>query len=192
LPAGRRRSRRDAYRERRALLDELALNATRWRTPRAFSIEADFATITRPPPDPQDQLLPILDIFDEWFHSDDFEASVFINVLLEMGASHPTGQASVHYLENLRSVVAAMVQEAGLRDPERSFAPGTSSCRDPSSPPPRATSTPPNAPKLWAAYSKLWAAYSSTNTDPARKPPHGPISRSTRPPSHPRGPAHTH
>jgi hypothetical protein len=118
LPAGsRRRSGRDAYRERRALLDELALNATRWRTPRAFSIEADLATITRPP-DPQDQLLAIFDIFDEWFHSDDFEASVFINALLEMGASHPTGQASVHYLENLRSVVAAMVQEAGLRDPE--------------------------------------------------------------------------
>ena len=68
--------------------------------------------------DPEDQLLAIFDIFDEWFHSDDFEASVFINVLFEMGASHPTGQASVHYLENLRSVVAAMVQEAGLRDPE--------------------------------------------------------------------------
>ena len=68
--------------------------------------------------DPEDQLLAIFHIFEEWFHAKDFEASVFINVLLEMGASHPTGQASVHYLENLRSVVAAMVQEAGLRDPE--------------------------------------------------------------------------
>ena len=68
--------------------------------------------------DPRDQLLAIFDVFDEWFHSDDFEASVFINVLFEMGPSHPTGQASVHYLENLRSVVAAMAQEAGLRDPE--------------------------------------------------------------------------
>jgi AcrR family transcriptional regulator len=68
--------------------------------------------------DPPDQLLAIFDVFDEWFHSDDFEASVFINVLFEMGSSHPTGQASVHYLENLRSVVAAMAQEAGLRDPK--------------------------------------------------------------------------
>ena len=68
--------------------------------------------------DPEDQLLAIFDIFDEWFHSDDFEASVFINVLFEMGPSHPTGQASVHYLENLRGVVAAIAQEAGLRDPE--------------------------------------------------------------------------
>ena len=68
--------------------------------------------------DPQDQLLAIFDIFQEWFHSDDFEASVFINVLFEMGPSHPTGQASIHYLENLRGVVAAMAQEADLRDPE--------------------------------------------------------------------------
>jgi hypothetical protein len=43
--------------------------------------------------DPQHQLLAIFDIFDEWFHSDDSDASVFINVLFEMGPSHPTGQA---------------------------------------------------------------------------------------------------
>jgi AcrR family transcriptional regulator len=68
--------------------------------------------------DPQDQLLAIFDVFDEWFHGDDFEASVFINVLFEMGPSHPTGRASVHYLENMRTVIAAMAGEAGLRDPE--------------------------------------------------------------------------
>ena len=68
--------------------------------------------------DPDDQLLAIFDVFDEWFHSDDFEASVFINVLFEMGPSHPTGQASIHYLENLRSVVATMAAQAGLRDLE--------------------------------------------------------------------------
>jgi len=68
--------------------------------------------------DPQDQLLAIFDIFDKWFHSDDFEASVFINVLFEMGPSHPTGRASIHYLENIRSVVATIAGEAGLRDPE--------------------------------------------------------------------------
>ena len=68
--------------------------------------------------DPRGQLLAIFDIFEDWFHSDDFEASVFINVLFEMGPSHPTGQASVHYLENIRSLVAAMAAEAGLPDPE--------------------------------------------------------------------------
>jgi bifunctional non-homologous end joining protein LigD len=35
------------YRDRRALLDQLALNAAGWRTPRAFSIDEDLATITR-------------------------------------------------------------------------------------------------------------------------------------------------
>jgi bifunctional non-homologous end joining protein LigD len=43
----RRATRRDACRERRALLDALALDATVGRTPRAFSTEEDLATITR-------------------------------------------------------------------------------------------------------------------------------------------------
>ena len=68
--------------------------------------------------DPEDQLLAIFDIFDQWFHSDDFEASVFINVLFEMGPSHPTGRASIHYLENIRGLVATMAEEAHLRDPQ--------------------------------------------------------------------------
>src|SRR5213078_4269326 len=33
---------------------------------------------------PEQQLLAIFDLFDEWFHRDDFEACSFINVLLEM------------------------------------------------------------------------------------------------------------
>jgi AcrR family transcriptional regulator len=68
--------------------------------------------------DSENQLLAIFDIFDEWFHSEDFEASVFINVLFEMGPSHPTGRASIHYLENIRGVVATMAAGADLRDPE--------------------------------------------------------------------------
>jgi len=67
---------------------------------------------------PEEQLLAIFDIFNQWFRSDEFEASVFINVLFEMGPSHPTGRASIHYLENIRSVVTAMADEADLRDPE--------------------------------------------------------------------------
>ena len=34
---------------------------------------------------PEEQLLAIFELFDEWFHRDDFEACSFINVLLEMG-----------------------------------------------------------------------------------------------------------
>jgi hypothetical protein len=35
-----------------------------------------------------------------------------------MGPWHPTGRASIHYLENLRGVVATMADEADLRHPE--------------------------------------------------------------------------
>jgi len=70
---------------------------------------------------PEEQLLAIFELFDEWFRSDDFEACSFINVLLEMGVGHPAGKASVRHLANIRSIVAHLAEEAGLRDTE-SFA----------------------------------------------------------------------
>jgi AcrR family transcriptional regulator len=70
---------------------------------------------------PEGQLLAIFDLFDEWFHRDDFEACSFINVLLEMGPQHPAGGESIRQLENIRSVVGGLAEEAGLRDPD-SFA----------------------------------------------------------------------
>jgi AcrR family transcriptional regulator len=65
---------------------------------------------------PEEQLLAIFDVFDEWFRRDDFEACSFINVLLEMGAQHPAGDACVHHLENIRFVVRRLAAEAGIRD----------------------------------------------------------------------------
>jgi len=70
---------------------------------------------------PEEQLLAIFELFDEWFHRDDFEACSFVNVLLEMGPAHPVGQASVRHLASIRSVVGRLAEEAALRDPE-SFA----------------------------------------------------------------------
>jgi AcrR family transcriptional regulator len=70
---------------------------------------------------PEGQLLAIFDLFDEWFHRDDFEACSFINVLLEMGPEHPAGGESIRHLENIRAVVRGLAEEAGLRDPD-SFA----------------------------------------------------------------------
>jgi AcrR family transcriptional regulator len=67
---------------------------------------------------PEDQLLAIFELFDEWFHRDDFEACSFVNVLLEMGPAHPVGQASVRHLASIRSVVGRLAEEAALRDPE--------------------------------------------------------------------------
>jgi AcrR family transcriptional regulator len=70
---------------------------------------------------PEEQLLAIFSLFDEWFHREDFEACSFINVLLEMGPAHPAGKASVQHLANIRSIVRKLAEESGLRDPE-SFA----------------------------------------------------------------------
>ena len=56
---------------------------------------------------PEEQLLAIFELFDEWFHRDDFEACSFINVLLEMGPAHA----------NIRTVVRRLAEEAALCDP---------------------------------------------------------------------------
>ena len=66
---------------------------------------------------PEQQLLAIFDAFNEWFRREDFEACSFINVLLELGPRHRAGSASVRHLENIRSIVRALAEEAGLRDP---------------------------------------------------------------------------
>jgi AcrR family transcriptional regulator len=68
---------------------------------------------------PEEQLLAIFDLFDEWFYGDDFEGCSFVNTLLEFrDLDHPVGRASADYLENIRSVVRNLALEAGLRDPD--------------------------------------------------------------------------
>jgi AcrR family transcriptional regulator len=66
---------------------------------------------------PREQLLAIFDVFDEWFHRDDFEGCSFINVLLETGnLDDPVGRASADHLEYIRSVVRTLAEEAGIED----------------------------------------------------------------------------
>ena len=65
---------------------------------------------------PEEQLLAIFDVFDDWFRTEDFDTCSFINVLLEMGAQHPAGRASIEHLSNIRAIVRQLADEAGLRD----------------------------------------------------------------------------
>jgi AcrR family transcriptional regulator len=66
---------------------------------------------------PRERLLAIFDVFDEWFHRDDFEGCSFVNVLLEMGdLDSPLGKASAAHLEYIRSVVRTLAEEAGVQD----------------------------------------------------------------------------
>lgn len=68
---------------------------------------------------PQERLLAIFDLFDEWFHRSDFEGCSFVNVLLEFGGgdAHPLGHAAASYLDNIRSFVRTLAKEAGFSDP---------------------------------------------------------------------------
>lgn len=67
---------------------------------------------------PEDQLLAIFDVYHQWFQDDDFEACSFVKVLLEMGAAHPLGKASIEYLARIREQVRILADEAGLEDSE--------------------------------------------------------------------------
>ena len=68
---------------------------------------------------PEERLLAIFDLFDEWFRRPDFEGCSFVNVLLEVGdLEHPVGRASADHLANVRGIVAGLATEAGLHDPE--------------------------------------------------------------------------
>jgi AcrR family transcriptional regulator len=66
----------------------------------------------------EEQLLAVFDVFDEWFRSDRFDTCTFVNVLLEMGADHVLGRASILHLENIRTVIENLATEADLKNPE--------------------------------------------------------------------------
>ena len=68
---------------------------------------------------PDERLLAIFDVFDDWFQQADYEGCSFINVLLETrDREHPVGNASAGYLANIRTIVRELAEEAGLRDTE--------------------------------------------------------------------------
>jgi AcrR family transcriptional regulator len=68
---------------------------------------------------PEEQLLAIFDVMHDWFQSRDrYEGCSFINVLLELGADHPAGQASITHIDHVRDIVRHRALAAGLTDIE--------------------------------------------------------------------------
>jgi AcrR family transcriptional regulator len=66
---------------------------------------------------PEEQLLAIFDVLHEWIQNrDGFEGCSFVNVLLELGADHPAGKASIVHINNVREIVRGRAVAAGLRD----------------------------------------------------------------------------
>jgi AcrR family transcriptional regulator len=88
------------------------------RRERLWTLDFVEAEARRRGSTPEERLLAIFDVFDEWFRTDAFEGCSFINIMLEFpNREHPLGRASVLYLENIRSIVRTLAEEAGLRDP---------------------------------------------------------------------------
>jgi AcrR family transcriptional regulator len=100
--------------------DELVLSFLEQRE-EVWTKEFFEAEIRRLGATPEERLFAIFDVFDEWFRGEQFEACSFINTLLEMGPEHAAGKAAIVHLDNIRTLVAALAEEAGLRDTD-SFA----------------------------------------------------------------------
>ncbi len=66
---------------------------------------------------PEDRLLAIFDVFDEWFQREDFEGCSFINVLLEIDdRTSAVRQATVTHLAVIREFLQSLAVDAGVRD----------------------------------------------------------------------------
>lgn len=85
---------------------------------RMWTVNAIVGEARRRADTPEQQLLAIFDVFSDWFRRTDFEACSFINVLLEMGSTHPLGRASIDYLAKIRGHVKQLADEAGLQRTE--------------------------------------------------------------------------
>jgi AcrR family transcriptional regulator len=69
--------------------------------------------------DPEEQLLAIFDVMDDWFqHRTDYEACSFVKVLLEMGNEGRIGDACIGHLDKIRGILRARAELAGLRGAE--------------------------------------------------------------------------
>jgi AcrR family transcriptional regulator len=69
--------------------------------------------------EPDQKLLAIFDLFDEWFHRRDFEACAFMKVLLEHAdREHPLRKASKRHIDAIRSFIRGLAADAGVPDPE--------------------------------------------------------------------------
>lgn len=77
------------------------------------------AEILRRGDTPEDRLLAVFDIFDEWFSREDFEGCSFINVLLESKPGSLINRAASAHLRKIRGILHKQATDAGLADVER-------------------------------------------------------------------------
>ena len=66
---------------------------------------------------PEERLLTVFDLFDEWFREPGYAGCPFIKVLVEMGPGHPAGAASIEHLNTIRELLTELATDAGFSDP---------------------------------------------------------------------------
>ncbi len=77
------------------------------------------AEVERRAAGPDERLLTIFEVFDEWFHRPDFEGCAFINVMLEHpDDDDPVRQACVRYLADIRAMLGSYAADAQIADPK--------------------------------------------------------------------------
>lgn len=67
---------------------------------------------------PEEGLLAVFDLFDEWFGEPEYAGCPFVRVLLEMGPEHPAGAACIEHLATVREFLTQLGTDAGFRDPD--------------------------------------------------------------------------
>jgi len=68
---------------------------------------------------PDQRLLEVFEVFNEWFHQEDFEGCSFINVLLETtDRGNSIRQASTTYLARIRDFLRRLAEDAGVSQPD--------------------------------------------------------------------------
>ncbi|WP_258805716.1 TetR/AcrR family transcriptional regulator [Pseudarthrobacter sp. NS4] len=97
--------------------DELVL-AFLERCHQNLTVEQIIAECRKRSEDPTAQLLAIFDVLDGWFRRDDFQACAFVSTMLEMGPTHPLGEASISYLAQVRAFMQTLAEEAGFDQPD--------------------------------------------------------------------------
>jgi AcrR family transcriptional regulator len=83
-----------------------------------FTVGYLVAESTRRGQLPEERLLAIFDVLDEWFHRPDYESCSYIKILFELGHGHPLGRAGAEYLTKIRIGIQDLAEEAGLTDTE--------------------------------------------------------------------------
>lgn len=83
-----------------------------------WAAEIQSASTLSPSASPEQRLLALFDAYEEWFGRQDFNAAELFTVLSEAGRFSRTGPGALVHVERVRTMIATLAAEAGLRESE--------------------------------------------------------------------------